>query len=84
VRAVHAGPATGLIAQVLLLAALAGSVGLSDAGWVGGVTCAVITNAALARGLTRYRSDCLGPADWVTLARATRSIRTQPSAISTP
>ena len=73
-RAVQAGPATGLIAQVLLLAALAGTVGLGGAGWVVGVTCGVITNAALARGLSRYRSDRLGPADWVTLARATLAV----------
>ena len=74
VRAVQAGPVTGLIAQVLLLAALAGTVGLSGAGWVVGVTCGVITIAALARGLSRYRSDRLGPADWVTLARATLAV----------
>ena len=73
-RAVQAGPATGLIAQVLLLAALAGTVGLGGAGWVVGVTCGVIANAALARGLSRYRSDRLGPADWVTLARATLAV----------
>ena len=69
-RAVQAGPATGLIAQVRL-AALAGTVGLSGAGWVVVVTCGVITDAALARCLSRYRSDRLDPADWVTLARAT-------------
>jgi phosphatidylglycerophosphate synthase len=62
---------TGLIAQVLLLAALAGTVGLSDVGWVAGIACGVITNALLSRGLARYRADRLGPADWVTLARAT-------------
>ena len=73
-RAVQAGPATGLIAQVLLLAALAGTVGLGGAGWVVGVACGVITNAALARGLSRHRSDRLGPADWVTLARATLAV----------
>lgn len=73
-RAVQAGPATGLIAQVLLVAALAGTVGLSGTGWVVGVTCGVITNAALARGLSRYRSERLGPADWVTLARATLAV----------
>jgi phosphatidylglycerophosphate synthase len=71
VPTVHAGPVSGLIAQVLLLAALAGTVGLSGAGWVGGVTCGVITNALLARGLARFHADRLGPADWVTLARAT-------------
>ncbi len=73
-RAVQALPVTGLIAQVLLVAALAGTVGLSGAGWVVGVTCGVITNAALARGLSRYRVDRLGPADWVTLVRATLAV----------
>ena len=47
----QAGPVIGLIAQVLLLAALAGTVGLGAAGWVVGLACAVIMNAALARGL---------------------------------
>ena len=56
VRAVQALPLTGLIAQVLLVAALAGTVGLSGAGWVVGVTCGAITIAALARGVSRYRS----------------------------
>ena len=64
----------GLIAQALLLAALAGTVGLGVAGWVVGVTCAVITNLALARGLVRYGCDRLGPADWVTLTRATLAV----------
>jgi phosphatidylglycerophosphate synthase len=74
VRAVQAGPVIGLIAQALLLAVLAGTVGLSGAGWVVGVTCGVIASAALARGLSRYGSDRLGPADWVTLSRATLAI----------
>ena len=69
-RAVQALPVTGLIAQVLLVAALATTVGLSGAGWVVGVTGGVIMNAALERGLSRYRADRLGPADWVTLVRA--------------
>jgi phosphatidylglycerophosphate synthase len=73
-RTVQAGPATGLIAQALLLAALAGTVGLSGAGWVVGVTCGLIMNAALARGIARYRHDRLGPADWVTLARASLAV----------
>ena len=58
VRASQAGPATGLIAQVLLLAVLAGTAGLGAAGWVVGVACAVTMAAALARGLARRR----GPA----------------------
>ncbi len=78
-RAVQAGPVTGIIAQVLLIAALAeivalSGVGLGAAGWIAGVTCGVITNAALARGLSNYRSDRLSPADWVTLARATLAV----------
>jgi phosphatidylglycerophosphate synthase len=73
---VHIGPVTGLIAQVLLLAALGGAVGLSDghlsrAGWIVGISFGVVMNAALARGLARYRSDRMSPADWVTLARGT-------------
>lgn len=63
-----------MIAQVLLIAALAEVIALGAAGWVAGVACAAITNAALARGLSKYRSDRLGPADWVTLARATLAV----------
>jgi hypothetical protein len=81
-RTIQTGPVTALIAQVLLLAAaaLAGTVGfsgvgLTPAGWVVGVTCGVITNTALARGLSHYRADRLGPADWVTLS----AVRSGPS-----
>jgi phosphatidylglycerophosphate synthase len=74
VRTAQLGPLSGLIVQLVLLAALAGSVGLSGAGWVVGVTCGVITDVALARGLARYHRDGLGPADWVTLARATLAV----------
>ena len=72
--AVHAGPVAGLISQVLLLTALAFSVGLGRTGWVAGLACGAIMNGALACGLTRYRSDRLAPADWVTLTRATLAI----------
>src|SRR3954470_22096600 len=64
------GPLTGMIAQVLLVAALAGSV----AGWIVGLACAALMNAALARGLSYYGCDRLAPADWVTLARATLAV----------
>jgi phosphatidylglycerophosphate synthase len=74
VRETQAGPATGLIAQVLLLAVLAGTVGLGTAGWVVGVVCAVVMAAALARGLARGRGNRLEPASWVTLARATLAV----------
>ena len=73
-RASQAGPATGLIAELLLLAALAGTVGLGAAGWVVGVACAVTMAAALARGLARRPGDRLEPASWVTLARATLAL----------
>ncbi len=68
-------PVTALIAQVVLLAALAATAALSGAGikragWVVVITCAVVTNTALGRGLSHYRVDRLRPADWVTLTRA--------------
>ena len=78
-RMVKAAPVTGIVAQVLLIAVLAGIVarsggGLGATGWVVGITCGLITNAALARGLSNSRSDRLRPADRVTLARATLTV----------
>jgi phosphatidylglycerophosphate synthase len=73
-RAAPTGPLVGLIAQVLLLTAIAASVGLGVAGWAAGLTCAVAVNAALANGLSRHRSAGLGTADWVTLARASLAV----------
>jgi phosphatidylglycerophosphate synthase len=69
-------PIAALVAQALLFGAVAGAVGLNGVGldpigWVVGASCAVIANVALARGLSRYRVARLGPADWVTLVRAT-------------
>ena len=74
VRASLTGPATGLIAQVLLLDLLAATAGLGAAGWVVGVACAMTMAAALARGLARGPGGRLGPASWVTLARATLAV----------
>src|SRR3954447_24213958 len=78
-RTVPAGPMTGVITQLMLIAALAelialSGVSLSAAGWVVGITCGAVMNAGLARGLSYYRSDRLSPADWVTLARATLAV----------
>jgi hypothetical protein len=73
-RTFQAGPLAGLIAQVLLIVALAGTAGLDGAGWVVGITCAVVMSAGLARGLSHFRSDGLAPADWITLARATLAV----------
>jgi phosphatidylglycerophosphate synthase len=74
VRVSQAGPATGMIAQVLLIAVLAQTAGLGAAGWVVGVASAVTMAAALARGLARDPSERLGPASWVTHARATLAV----------
>ena len=73
-RVSQAGPATGLIAQLLLLAVLAGTAGLGPAGWLVGVACAATVAATLARGLARGPGAGLGPASWVTLVRATLAI----------
>src|SRR4051794_24841373 len=69
-RAVR-GPATGLVAQSLLLAGITATVGVGGAGAVIGAACAITVDAALARGLLRNPAQRLGPAGWVTLGRAT-------------
>jgi phosphatidylglycerophosphate synthase len=74
VQAVRTFLATGIVAQVGMLAALAATIGLSAAGWVVGVACAAFIIGALVRGLRRYRTNRLGPADWVTLTRATLAV----------
>jgi phosphatidylglycerophosphate synthase len=71
VLTVRTGPLTGLIGQVFLLAALAGTVGLGIAGWLAGVAYGVVLCAALTRGLDRSGAAGLGPANRVTLTRAT-------------
>ncbi|HEY2200320.1 MAG TPA: CDP-alcohol phosphatidyltransferase family protein, partial [Solirubrobacteraceae bacterium] len=73
-RTIRAGLLTGLVVQLLLLAALAGTFGLGVAGWLVGLTCAVIINATLAHGLSRYRADRLKAADAVTLARVSLTL----------
>ncbi len=73
-RAIQTGPAAGLIAQVLLLAVLAGTAALGAVGWTAGIACAVTMATALARGLARRPGERLGPASWVTLARATLAV----------
>jgi phosphatidylserine synthase len=68
-RASRTGPATGLLGQLLLLGALVETAWLGAAGWLAGAACAVTMAVALARGLGP--DERLGPASWVTLARAT-------------
>ena len=67
-----AGPAAGLLAQVLLLGVLALTVGLHTAGRTVGLACALTIATLLARGLAR--DERLGPASSVTLARATLAV----------
>ncbi|ADU06903.1 CDP-alcohol phosphatidyltransferase [Micromonospora sp. L5] len=69
--ALRTDPFAGAILQVGVLAALAGTVGLSAYGWLAGLLFGVVTVAALGYGLRRSGADRLGPADWVTLTRAT-------------
>src|ERR687894_726963 len=73
-RASQTGPATGLLVQALLLAVLVETAALGAAGWIVGTACAVTMAVALARGLARSSGDRLGPASWVTLARATLAV----------
>jgi phosphatidylglycerophosphate synthase len=68
------GSLTGLGGQLLLLAALAQTVGLGRAGWVVGAASGLILDATLARALWRNPAARLGPAGWVTLTRATLAV----------
>ena len=63
-------PMIGLVAQLVVLAALMSTVGFGGPGAAVGLACAVITGAALVRGLARSGGRGLGPADHVTLTRA--------------
>ena len=69
-RTVHSGPVLGLIIQIVLLAGLAGTLGLGGAGWLAGVVYGVVMCVLLMRGLRHSRRGGLSPADWVTLTRA--------------
>jgi phosphatidylglycerophosphate synthase len=71
VRAVGTGPVTGLLCQFAVTVGLAATVGLGALGWVVGISYGVIANLLLAWGLARHGADRLGPADRVTLIRAT-------------
>jgi len=71
VSIVRTGPVLGLAGQLALLAMLAGTTGLGIAGWLAGAGSGVVTWAALTRGLRRSGTPALGPADRVTLTRAT-------------
>ncbi|TDC36823.1 CDP-alcohol phosphatidyltransferase family protein [Micromonospora sp. 15K316] len=70
-RTVRTGPLVGLVFQVVVLAVLAGTVGLGGAGWLAGVTYGLLSGVALTRGMRRAGTGRLGPADRVTLTRST-------------
>ncbi len=70
-RTVRTGPALGLLVQAVLLATLAVTVGLGAAGWLAGIAYGAVTCAGLTGGMRRSGQPELGPADRVTLTRAT-------------
>lgn len=65
------GTAIGPLGQLALLAALAGTVGLGLAGWTVGIAFSLTTCGLLSGALARAERPALGPADRVTLIRAT-------------
>ncbi len=64
-------PAAGAVVQLILLALLTATIGLGPVGWLAGVAFAVGLAATLTVALRRRGARALGPADHVTLARAT-------------
>ena len=70
-ESVHRGPIAGLVGQLAVLGVLAAEVGLHSAGWLAGIIYAVVTWAALTSALERSGVRALGPANAVTLGRAT-------------
>ncbi|TJZ58880.1 CDP-alcohol phosphatidyltransferase family protein [Streptomyces piniterrae] len=63
--------AAGAAAQLALLALLHQAVGLGPTGWLTGAVCAVATWAALTHAMRTTPIPYFGPANRVTLARAT-------------
>jgi phosphatidylglycerophosphate synthase len=71
VRTVRLDPGIGLIVQLVLLTILSAAVDLGVAGWVTGVAYGLIMWTVLTRWLHQVGLRGLGPANWVTLTRAT-------------
>ncbi|MFF7122951.1 CDP-alcohol phosphatidyltransferase family protein [Streptomyces sp. NPDC008240] len=63
--------AVGAVVQILLLALLGSAIGMGPAGWLTGLAFAFATWAVLSRALHRSRLSSFGPANRVTLGRAT-------------
>jgi phosphatidylglycerophosphate synthase len=71
VPTVKTGPVIGLAGQVALLAALTGTVGLGRAGWLAGLAYGLFLCGLLVRGMRHTGRAAFGPADRVTMTRAT-------------
>jgi phosphatidylglycerophosphate synthase len=65
------GPTVGFLAQAGILGLLAVGAGLGPAGWVAGTGFGLVVLALLSRALKRSGMPVLGPANTVTLVRAT-------------
>ena len=63
--------AGGFGALVALLAALEATAGMGLSAWVAGLACGALVHTAVTRGLASAGASALGPADLVTLIRAT-------------
>jgi phosphatidylglycerophosphate synthase len=70
-RLVQQETAVGAGVQILVLALLGTAIGMGPAGWVTGLVFAVALWAVLSRALHRSRLRSFGPANRVTLGRAT-------------
>jgi phosphatidylglycerophosphate synthase len=70
---VRSGLSASLAALVVLLALLEGYVGLAVVGWATGIACGVVLAAGTARSAANGHVELFGPADSVTLTRATLS-----------
>ena len=68
---VQRAPVTGVILLVALLTVVQGAVGLGAVGWTAGLVAATTGAALLAVGLHRTGTTRFGPANVVTLVRAT-------------
>jgi len=71
VRTVQRAPVTGVVLLVALLAVFQATVGLGVVGWTVGLVASATAAALLAVALHRARTTRFGPANGVTLARAT-------------
>ncbi|MGX1134498.1 phosphatidylglycerophosphate synthase [Streptomyces glaucescens] len=70
-RLVQQETALGAGVQILLLALLGSATGMGPAGWLTGLVFAVASWAVLSRAVHRSRLSSFGPANRVTLGRAT-------------